>query len=78
MHGARINRETLTEMEEFLYLVFPLGMVPWREKRPESVRCHPGPNTRTLDAYQWDTTRHILVSDKSRRVPGADDVRDWN
>ena len=32
----------------------------------------------TLDAYQWDTTRHILVSDKSRKVPGADDIRDWN
>ena len=31
-----------------------------------------------LNAYRLDTVRHILVSDKSRRVPGADDVRVWN
>lgn len=28
-----------------------------------------------VDAYQWDTTRHILVSDRSRKAPGTDDVR---
>ena len=56
-----------------MYLLLPLGMVPLKENG--TGRCYPGPNKWTPDAYQWGTTGHILVSDKSRMVPGADDVR---
>ena len=59
-----------------IYLVLVLGMVPLKEGK--TGRCHAGPNKWTPDAYQWDTRRHILVSDKSRKVSGTDHVRDGN
>ena len=61
---------------ETLYLLLLLGMVPL--KGNWTGRCHPGPNNWALNAYRWGTTRDILVSDKSRRVSGTDDVRAGN